>query len=148
MQRQSKCYLITKTNQCRDKVNVFSLPRIRDSNLCPYKACRAAMRLYSPHPPDPLFQFPVGTTWRVLTDSRIRKCLSKLNSKLGFSPGHFTFHSFRRSGGTLAYNAHIPLQHIKQHSTWVSDCVWMYIQKDQQMGGDMAKSMAAIFAQR
>ena len=119
----------SKTNQFRDKVDIISLPRIRGSNLYPYKACRAAMKLYSPGPSEPLFQFPVGTKWRVLTDSRIRKCLSILNTKLGFPAGHFTFHSFRRSGATLAYNAHIPLQHIKQQGTWVSDCVWLYIQK-------------------
>ena len=111
----------SKTNQFRDKVDIISLSRIRGSNLCPYTACRTAMKLYSPGPSEPLFQFPVGTKWRVLTDSRIRKCLSKL--KLGFSAGHFTFHSFRRAGAKLAYNAHIPLQHIKQQGTWVSDCV-------------------------
>ena len=132
----------SKTNQFRDKVTIIYVPRIRGSNLCPYKVCRSAIKLYSPTQHKPLFQYPVGAKWKLLTDSRIRKCLFKLNIKLGFPPGHFTFHSFLRSGTTLAYNAHIPLQHIKQQGTWASDCVWLYIQKDQKMG----EEMAAIFA--
>ena len=134
----------SKTNQFRDRVHILSLPRIKGSNLCPHNACRAALKLYAPLPHEPLFQFPINQSWKVLTDNRIRKCLAKLIAKLGFSPGHFTFHSFRRSGATLAYNAHIPLQNIKQHGTWVSDCVWSYIQKDHKLGEDMAISMAAI----
>ena len=41
-----------------------------------------------------------------------------------------TFHSFRRSGATLAFNSNIPLQHIQSHGTWTSDAVWHYIAQD------------------
>ena len=118
----------SKTNQNRDKAHLLSLPCLMGSNLCPYKACRAVIKLYSPDSNHPLFQFPRGMSW--MTDTRIRKCLSKLCIKMDYPSNYFTFHKFRRSGTTLAYNSHIPLQQIKQHRTWVSDSVWTYIQRD------------------
>ena len=124
----------SKTIQTRDRVYVLSLPRIPGSNLCPHRACRAALKLYSPANNDPLFQFPVADKWQVLTDTRIRKCLSKIYSKMGYTSNHYTFHSFRRSGATLAYNSHVPLQTIKSHGSWSPDCVWTYIQKDHKSG--------------
>ena len=65
--------------------------------------------------------------------------------KLGYPSNHFTFRCFRRSAATFAYNSHILSQHIKQHGTWVSDGVWSDVQKDHELGEDMAFSMAAIF---
>ena len=135
----------SKTIQTRDRVHLLSLPRILGSNLCPYKACRSALKLYSPANHDPLFQFPVADKWQVLTDTRIRKCLSKINLRMGLTCNYYTFHSFRRSGATLAYNSHVPLQTIKAHGSWSSDCVWTYIQKDHKSGEDIASSFAALF---
>ena len=122
------------------------------------------MKLYSPEFTEPLFPFPIGQYWKVLTDTRTRKCLTNLTAKLGYTPNHFTFHCFRQSRSSLAYNSHVTLhdiellhthalgkqslwqiccrggqivrgaynhtslQHIKQHGTWMSNCV--YTQKD------------------
>ena len=58
----------SKTNQNRDKAHLLSLPHLMGSNLCPYKACRAVIKLYSPHSNHPLFQLPRGTSWIPLTD--------------------------------------------------------------------------------
>ena len=52
----------------------------------------------------------------------------------------YTFHAFRRSGATLAYRAHVPIQGIKDHSTWKSDCVWRYIQSDESKGLQVAQT--------
>ena len=126
-------------------VHLLSLPRILGLNLCPYRACRSALKLYSPGNNELLFQVKVADNWQVLTDTRIRKCLSKINQKMGNTPKYFTFHSFRRSGTTLAYNSHIPLQSIKSHGSWASDCVWTYIQNDHKSGEDIASSFATLF---
>ena len=134
----------SKTIRTRDRTHVLTLPRLRGSPLCPVRALRKAMAMYSPSENQPLFQIYGAGNWRVIIDSRIRKVLSKLNVKLGFDPHHFSFHTFRRSGASLAYNSHIPIQKIKHHGSWTSDCVWKYIQADQNFSQDIASSFAKV----
>ena len=76
------------------------------------------------------FSFNIPSGWKVLIDSKIRKTLSRINQKLGLPPHFFTFHAFRRSGASLAFNANVPIQEIKVQGTWTSDCVWRYIHDD------------------
>ena len=120
----------SKTLQYRDKVHTITLPKLKHSPLCPVKALKTAIKAYNPTPNESLFQVPAAGVWQPLMDSRIRKVLSKLNVKLGVAPNHYTFHSFQCSGATLAYNVHMPIQSIKHHGSWASDCVWTYIQQD------------------
>ena len=134
----------SKTLQTRDKVQVLTLPKLASTLICPYRALKNIFKLYHPSGQQPLFQVRSGEGWVVLTDSKIRKFLTKINTKLGFQPHHFTFHTFRRSGATLAYNAHIPVRQIKRHGSWTSDCVWTYIQQDQAYGERIATSFAAM----
>ena len=68
--------------------------------------------------------------------------LKRLNIALGLNPSHFTFHSFRRSEATLAFNSHILIQSIKRHGTWTSDIVFHYIQADQSSGEQLACALA------
>ena len=133
----------SKTNQNRDKIHT-TLPRLHGHPLCPVSALQSALSLYNPSPSDAIFQIKTSLGWRVLTDSRIRKVLSKHNKKLGLSSNHFTFHSFRRSGATLAFDAHVPLQSIKSHGSWTSDCVWTYIQQNKSSTRDIALSFARV----
>ena len=132
----------TKTIQGRDKVHLLTLPKVKGSNLCPYQACKQALKLYQPSSNQPLFQFYSNQQWIVLTDTRIRKFLARINIKLGLPRNYYTFHAFRRSGATLAYNSKVPIPQIKHHGSWSSDCVWTYIQKDHTNG----EHIASIFA--
>ena len=134
----------SKTMQTRDAVHVLTLPRLRGSKLCPVAALRRALQQYQPLPQDPLFQINTSSGWQVITDSRIRKTLSRLNEKMGFSKHHFTFHTFQRSGASLAYNSHVPIQKIKQHGSWTSECVWRYIQENNTYSKDIADSFAQL----
>ena len=109
----------SKTIQLRDRVHPITLPRVRGSKLCPFSACTQAMALYSPDSNDPLFQYKINSAWVVLTDTRIRKCLSKINAKMGLPKNYFTFHAFRRSGATLAYKSQVSVQRIKDHVTYI-----------------------------
>ena len=111
----------TKTLQTHDQIK---------SRLCPYHALKAVLAMYNPSENEPLFQYKYACGWKPLTDSKIRKTLSLINVKLQFPPHSFTFHAFRRSGASLAFNANVPLQDIKVQGTWTSDCVWHYIQED------------------
>ena len=134
----------SKTLQTQDRTHVLTLPRLCGSPLCPVRALRKAMAMYTPSGNQPLFQIYRAGKWQVIIDSRIRKVLSKLNVKLGFHPHNFSFHTFRRSGASLAYNSHIPIKKIKHHGSWTSDCVWKYIQADQNFSQDIASSFAKV----
>ena len=50
----------------------------------------------------------------------------------------FSFHSFRRSGATFAFNNDVTLQNIQRHGTWTSDCVWRYITDSVHCGEQVA----------
>ena len=40
---------------------------------------------------------------------------------------HFKCHELRRVDSTWAFNFGVPLDQIKAHGTWASDCMWRYI---------------------
>ena len=61
-----------------------------------------------------------------LTDSVARKHL-KLVSQLLYLPSPLTFHLFRKSSATWAFQHGVSLQHIMLHGTWTSDCIWRYV---------------------
>ena len=79
-----------------------------------------------------------------MTDSKVRKCLKYINVKLGLHHSFFTFHTFRRSGVTLAYNSQIPIRDIQRHGTWSSDCIWRYIQADHKSGEQLVTTLAMV----
>ena len=135
----------SKTMQDRDKCQILSLPKLKLPLLCPYRALWNILKLYKPADCDPLFQIPSATGFHVLIDSRIRKTLARLNVKMGFPSNYFTFHTFRRSGATLAYNSNVSIQKIKHHGSWTLECVWRYINQDQSMGECVTTSFAKIF---
>ena len=134
----------SKTMQTRDKIHIIVLPKLNHSILCPVRALKRALSVYKPQRDQPLFQVRTPLGFRVATESRVRKGLSRLNVKLGFDPHHFTFHAFRRSGATCAYNAHVPLQNIKSHGSWASECVWSYIQQNEDRSSEIAASFRRL----
>ena len=130
--------------QTRDSVHILTLPRLANKTLCPRTALKRLQSLYSFDNESPLFQWKGLAGWVPLTDSRVRKTLKRLNLGLGLNPSHFTFHSLRRSGATMAFNCHVPIQTIKRHGTWTSDCVYRYIQADQSSGEQLASALANV----
>ena len=117
----------SKTMQTRDRIHTIVLPKLGSSIWCPVRALKKVVAVYNPGPNDPLFQVMNQNGFKLVTESRLRKVLPRLNVMLGLDPHHFTFHTFRRSGAMCAYNAHVPLQSIKSHGSWASECVWTYI---------------------
>ena len=130
----------SKTIQTRDQVRLITLPRLKSLPICPWLALKTMIKSCKSVPSDPLFQAWTKQGWQPMTDSRIRKTLSKLNQKLGMTKNFYTFHAFRCSGATLAYKAHVPIQGIKDHGTWTSDCVWRYIQSDESRPSQVAQA--------
>ena len=86
-----------------------------------------------------MFQIQVASGWQVLTDTCVRKNLSKINRFLNPPPNYYTFHAFRRSGASLAYDLDISVKEIKDHGAWASDCVWRYIRPTAAAGKQVAQ---------
>ena len=114
----------SKILQTRDKVQCITLPKLHYHCICPFRALKELFQLYPMSSHSSLFQLPSPGGSSPLTDSRVRKTLKIVNLKLGFHSAFFTFHDFRRSGATFAFNSNVPIQEIKCHGTWSSDCVW------------------------
>ena len=60
----------------------------------------------------------------------------------------FPFHTFRRSGATLAYNLDINIEEIKRHGTWRSDSVYTCIVADPQRVLGVASNFQKFFDKR
>ena len=116
----------SKTIQNRRNTTTICVPALGRSPLCPFKAIRSMLHNTPGSPNDPLFQIPKGNTYVPLTDSTARKHLKKVATVLKV-PSPLTFHLFRRSGTTWAFQHGVPLQHIMLHGTWTFDCVWRYV---------------------
>ena len=129
----------TKTMQNRDTVKVICLPKLKNSVICLFRALKVLCKLYPMSASTSVFQVQGKSGWQSLTDTKVRKCLKAINVSLGLNTHFFTFHSFRRSGATFAYNSHMSIQQIKLHGPWSSDCVWRYI----RAGENLALSLAA-----
>ena len=116
----------SKTLQNRTDTTTICIPVLGRSPLCPYKAMALMLKAISGDSNDPLFRIPGANGLVPLTDSVARKHL-KLVSQLLQLPSTLTFHLFRKSGTTWAFQHGVSLQHIMLHGTWTSDCVWRYV---------------------
>ena len=130
----------SKTIQFRDQYKMVILPKLGVSSICPYHALETIMALYKPAKNSPLFQISTAAGWQVLTDTRIRKNLAKINQCLHLPSNFYTFHAFRRSVASLAYELGIPVREIKEHDTWASECVWTYIRPSASAGCQVAQT--------
>ena len=82
----------------------------------------------------PLFQYKVFNQWVPLTDTKVRRHFNSILKRLNLHNNNITFHTFRCSGATFAFNSNVQLQEILSHGTWTSDCIWSYITLDQESG--------------
>ena len=88
----------SKIMQNRDQFLRFTLPRLTQSLICPYRALKALYKLHPMYPNTSFFQIQASHLLISLMDSRVRKILKSINLTLGLSP---TFYTFRRSGQVL-----------------------------------------------
>ena len=107
-----------------------------------HRALKNLFRNYALSSQASLLQIPTKLGLNPLTDSKVRKAFKHINMSLAYRPSHFTSHDLRRSGATYAFKAHVPIQDIKRHGTWSSDCVWQYIQSDHASGKSLANALA------
>ena len=117
----------TKTLQDHSAHHIIQLPSIQNPFLCPVRALKQLLHS-RPLPPDaPLFanNFP---PFSQVIDTHIRDSLKKALVHRNIALQGHSFHTFRRSGATLAFDNNISLQNIQAHGLCHSSSVWTYLQ--------------------
>ena len=135
----------SKTMQTNDQAMLIKLPVLNNS-LCPARALKKCLQLAPGSKNHPLFQFKCGNTWLPMTDNRVRSHLKNVLSLLNLETNYITFHSFRRSGASFAFNHNVSIQEIQRHGTWTSDCVWRYVSDSTDAGSQVASTFATLLA--
>ena len=130
----------SKTLQNRDKIKVFKVPSLSTSPLCPVSALKKVLSSTQGSTNSPLFQVKCYSKWVPVSDTRLRKTFTIIIKKLNLGETGITFHSFRRSSVTLAFNLNVPMQDIQSHGTWTSEAVWSYITQDHNASTSVATS--------
>ena len=117
----------TKTLQDHNSHHVIQLPSIQNPFLCPVRALKHLLHSRPLPPHSSLFanNFPPFTQ---VIDTQIRDSLKKVLANKNIPPIGHSFHTFRRSGATLAFDNNISLQNIQAHGLWHSSAVWTYLQ--------------------
>ena len=128
----------TKTLQSRDAVKIIKIPSLGSNAICPVKAVKNLLHITPGHRNDPLFQYKTPKGWFPLTDNQVRSHFKLILRKLGLQDSNLTFHAFRRSGATHAFNSNVNIQQIQSHGTWTSDCIWRYITLDHNTSSQVA----------
>ena len=131
----------SKTMQLGNQARLLKLPRL-NNDICPYSALKNCIQLVPGGNNKPLLQINVSGKWIPLTDNRVRRHLREILGLLNKDPSFITFHSFRRSGATFAFNHNVPLQDIQRHGTWTSDAVWHYVTDSTNVGCQVADTFA------
>ena len=131
---------MVKTIQTKDKVHTISLPNLKKQESMPCWSLQKAIPIYNPSIHEPLFRIKTAVGWQVMIDSRIRK----MNVLMGLPRNYCTFNSFRHLGVTLAYNSHVHIKDTKQLGSWMSDCIWMYTQSDQNSADSIAHALTKV----
>ena len=117
----------SKTIQSRDKIARIHIPVLPGCKLCPVAALKCMLAMVPGSQDDPLFSICRQGRWLPLTDSIVRKHLKCVSCILSWQHLHITFHTFRRSGASWAFQHGVPMDAIKEQAIWKSDCVWRYI---------------------
>ena len=136
----------SKTLQSKNQVRLLKIPSLAKSPLCPVAALKTLLLITPSGDNKPLFQINYKQKWVPLTYSRLRRALSSILLSLQLHNSKITFHSFRRSGATLAFNSSVPLQDIQCHGTWSSDCVWSYITQDHNVSDKVASTFQSLLS--
>ena len=126
----------SKTLQASNQGSYIVIPKVQNSSICPY---RLYLQLQCMAP-----AFNNAPCFLHLTEALVRLHLKKVLLFIKLDPSRYTFHTFRRSGATLAYNLGIEIEKIKRHGTWKSDSVNSYIVADPTIATGVASTLQRL----
>ena len=130
----------SKTLQCRQQGTFILLPKLGNSILCPFNAFTNMCKDRRFAKFTPLFTIKS----KPVSQFQVRAHLHKVLSIIGLDPTLYTFHTFRRSGATLAFNSNVNINSIKRHGTWNSDTEHQYIISDPNKASEVANMFQNI----
>ena len=103
-----------KNMQASGQYQVVQLPRLSNSILCHVRAIKTMIKTQNLLQKDgPLFQIMTKNGITPLVAANARSVQKVVITSLGLNPKHYTFHSFRHSGASLAFNGNVALETIK-----------------------------------
>ena len=135
-----------KSMQTSGHVQVVQLPQLSDPLLCPVSAFKKYLASVPADKNLPLFQIFIKHKWQPLTAFRARSFLKLAVTSIGLDPKVYTFHSFRRSGASLAFNHDVDLNKIKQHENWKSDAIWLYLRNTPKAASTIPITFAKLIS--
>ena len=133
----------SKTLQASNQGSYIILPKFNESHISPWHHFVHMSKMFPVCKNQPCFSYRCS----FLVESMLREHLRKIVASMGLDPSNHTFHTFRRSGTTLAHNLDIPIKNIKRHGTWMSDAVQSYIIDDPQRASAVSTSFVRFFNQ-
>ena len=133
----------TKTLQHHKAHHWTQLPSLANQLLCPVRALKSLLRSCQLPPTAPLFANNYFPHSQVI-DTHIRDDLKKVLANKNISHRGHGFHTFRRSGATLAFDNNVKLQDIKPHGLWRSSAIWSYLENASQAPSIIPTTFANI----
>lgn len=114
----------SKTIQFGERILETPLIEIPHSPLCPVAAYLKMCRVVKAKPTDSLFTLLNG---KPVFYQHYQLRLRQLIQEIGMDGNVFSTHSFRRGGCTFAFKSKVPIDLIKAHGDWKSDCYQQYL---------------------
>ena len=133
----------TKTLQESSSHHLVQIPLLANPILCPVRALQELIQSRPLPPSSPLFVHK-SPPFNLVIDTTLRDGLRKVLTHLGIPLTGHGFHTFRRSGATLAYDNNVDLQHIMAHGLWRSSAVWTYLQNASQAPSIVPLTFASV----
>ena len=132
-----------KTLQDRVGHHIVQIPQIHHPYLCPVQALLQLLQSRPLPPTFPLFASKLFPHHPII-DTKIRDALKCILTILKIDLKGHGFHTFRRSGATLAFDCQVPLQNIMAHGLWKSSSVWTYLQNASTAASTIPSTFASV----
>ena len=117
--------------QANRDTRLIPLASVPGSPLCPLQAVLQIQQAYPVPDRAPMFSYMKNGKLVLISQLQARHVLAGALTALGLNAKEYGFHTFRRSGTSLAFNLSVPVQYIKAHGAWASDAVWAYLHESQ-----------------
>ena len=116
-----------KNMQQSGAYQVVQLPKLKNSLICPVNALKNMVKSFKYDKDTPLFNIHTKKGQMVITAPKVRSFLKMAIVALGLNPSQYTFHAFRRSEASMAFDSNVEFEKIKQHGNWQSEAIWRYL---------------------
>ena len=133
----------TKTLQTQQGVTTIPMAALQDKRICPVSTWELYCHMLPWITPDsstPLLFTTALSVGKAISASTLRAMFHREADSAGLSTKHYTPHGLRRGGASFCFQAGVPLEHIRKHSTWTSHVVDQYLFQHQAFQTSVAQA--------